>query len=100
MLSNRGAVEDSRESLGQQVNPKGNQLSIFSQRTEAPILWLPDVKSQLTGKDPDAKKDWGREEKGMAEDEMVDGITEFEKLRETVKDSLASCRGHKEWDTT
>ena len=81
MLSNRGAVEDTQESLGQQVNPKGNQLSIFSRRTEAPILWLPDVKSQLTGKDPDAKKDWGWEEKGVAEDEMVDGITEFEQTQ-------------------
>ena len=43
------------------VNPKGNQPSIFIERTdaeaEAPILWPPDVKSQLTGKDPDAGKD-------------------------------------------
>ena len=41
------------------VNPKGNQPSIFIGRTntEAPILWPPDVKSQLIGKDPDAKKD-------------------------------------------
>ena len=38
---------------------------------EAPILWPPDVKSQLTGKDPDAGKDWGQEEKGMTEDGMV-----------------------------
>ena len=36
-----------------------------------PILWPPDVKSQLTGKDPDAGKDWGQEEKGMTEDAMV-----------------------------
>ena len=36
-----------------------------------PILWPPDVKSQLTGKDPDAGKDWGQEEKGMTQDEMV-----------------------------
>ena len=36
-----------------------------------PILWPPDVKGQLTGKDPDAGKDWGQEEKGMTEDEMV-----------------------------
>ena len=50
------------------VNPKGNQSWIFIGRTdaktEAPILWPPDVKSQLTGKDPDAGKDWRREEKG------------------------------------
>ena len=44
------------------VNPKGNQLSICIRRTEAPILWPPDVKSQLTGKDPDARKDWGQED--------------------------------------
>ena len=57
------------------INPKGNQPWIFIRRTdaeaEAPILWPPDVKSQLTGKDPDAGKDWGQEEKGAAEDEMV-----------------------------
>ena len=38
---------------------------------EAPILWPPDVKSRLTDKDPDAGRDWGQEEKGMTEDEMV-----------------------------
>ena len=38
---------------------------------EAPILWPPDVKSLLTGKDPDAGKDWGQEEKRAAEDEMA-----------------------------
>ena len=57
------------------VNPKGNQPWIFIGGTdaeaEAPILWLPDVKSQLFGKDPDAGKDWGQKEKGMTEDEMV-----------------------------
>ena len=39
--------------------------------TEAPILWVPDAKSQLTGKNPDTGKDWRQEEKGMTEDEMV-----------------------------
>ena len=55
------------------VNPKGNQSWIRTGRTdaEAPILWPPDVKSQLTGKDPDAGKDWRQEEKGATEDEMV-----------------------------
>ena len=57
------------------VNPKGNQLSILTGRTdaeaEAPILWPPDTKSRLIGKDPDAGKDWRREEKGTTEDEMV-----------------------------
>ena len=50
------------------VNPKGNQPWIFMEghaEAEAPILWPPDVKSQLTGKDPDAGKYWGREVKGM-----------------------------------
>ena len=55
------------------VNPKGNQSWIVIGRTdaEAPILWPPDVKSQLTGKDCDAGKDWRQEEKGTTEDEMV-----------------------------
>ena len=55
------------------VHPKGNQLWIFTGRTdaEAPILWPPDVKNWLIGKDPDAGKDWRQEEKGMTEDEMV-----------------------------
>ena len=58
------------------VNPKGNQPWIFIGRTvaeaKAPILWPPDVNSQLIGKDPDAKNDWGQEEKGVTEDE-IDG---------------------------
>ena len=55
------------------VNPKGNQSWIFIARTdaEAPIFWPPDVKIWLTGKDPDAGKDWRQEEKGMTEDEVV-----------------------------
>ena len=58
------------------VNPKGNQSWIFIGRTdaeaEAPILWPPDVKSWLIGKDSDAGKDWRQEEKGMAEVKMVE----------------------------
>ena len=42
---------------------------------ETPILWLSNAKSLLIWKDPDAGKDWGQEEKGTTEDEMVDGIT-------------------------
>ena len=57
------------------VLPKGNQSWIFIGRidaeAEAPVLWLPDVKSWLIGKDPDAGKNWRQEEKGMIEDEMV-----------------------------
>ena len=69
---------DSREI--KPVNPKGNQLRIFIGRTdaeaEAPILWPPDGKSllmrvKLIGKDPDAGKDRGQEEKGVIEDELV-----------------------------
>ena len=58
----------------QPVNPKRNQSLIFIGRTDAeaetPILWQPDSKNWLIGKDPDARKDWRWEEKGMTEDEM------------------------------
>ena len=59
----------------QPVHPKGNQSWIFTGRTdveaETPMLWTPDVKNWLIGKDPDAGKDWKQEEKGTTEDEMV-----------------------------
>ena len=59
----------------QPVHPKGDQSWTFIGRTDAeaetPILWPPDVKSWLIWKDPDAEKDWRREEKGMTENEMV-----------------------------
>jgi len=57
------------------VNPKGNQPWIIIGRTDAeaetPILWPPDAKNWLIAKDPDAGKDWGQEEKGTTEDEIV-----------------------------
>ena len=57
------------------VQPKWNQPWIFIGRTdaevEAPILWAPDVKSQLNGKDPDAGKNWRQKEKGAAEDKII-----------------------------
>ena len=57
------------------VNPKRNQPWILIGRidteAEAPILWPPDGKSQLIGKDPDVGKDWRQEEKGVTEDEIV-----------------------------
>ena len=66
------------------VHPKGNQSWIFIGRTDAeagaPILWPPDVKSRLIGKDPDAGKDWRQEEKGTAEDKMVGESNTTERL--------------------
>ena len=57
------------------VNPKGNQSWIFTGKTDAeakaPVVWPPDAKSWLTGKDTDAGEDWRPKEKGVAEDEMV-----------------------------
>ena len=59
----------------QPVHPKGDQSWVFIGRTdveaEIPILWQPDAKSWLIGKDPDAGKDWRWEEKGMTEDDVV-----------------------------
>ena len=59
----------------QPVQPKGDKSWVFIGRidddAETPILWPPDAKSWLIWKDPDAGKDWGQEEKGMTEDEMV-----------------------------
>ena len=57
------------------VNPNGNQSWISIGRTtaeaEATILWPPDAKNQLIGKDPDAGRDWRQKEEGVAEDEIV-----------------------------
>ena len=76
------------------LNPKGNQLGIFIGRSDAeaevPIFWTPDVKSQLIGKDPDAGKDWGQEEKGVAGNGITDSVNmNLNKLQETVKDREA-----------
>ena len=78
MLLNCGVGEDSWESLGckkiQPIHPKGDQSWVFIGRIDAeaetPILWPSHVKSWLIGKYPDAGRDWGKEEKGMTEDEM------------------------------
>jgi len=74
---------DSKES--KPVNPKRNQSWIFIGRTyaeaEAAILWPPDEKSQLIGKDPDAGKDWGREENRVTEDEMFRKRTVWQRMR-------------------
>ena len=93
------------------VNPKENQTWIFIGRTdaEASILWPPDVKSQPTGKNPDAGKDWGRKDKGTTKDEMfgwhhwLNGH-EFEKVLgdNEGQGSLECCTpwGHVELDMT
>ena len=95
------------------VHPKGNQPWIFTGRTdveaEAPILWLPDVKNWLLGKDPDAGKDWRQEEKGTTEDEIVGwhhwlNGHEFEQAPGVGdgQGSLVYCSpwGHSQSDTT
>ena len=93
------------------VNPKGKQLWIFTRRTdaEAPILWPTDVKNELTGKDPDAGKDWGQEEKEAREDEIfgwhhwLNGHeSEYTQGDNEGQGSLACCNswGRKEFDMT
>ena len=82
------------------ANPKGYQSWKYTGRidaeVEAPILWLPDVKSSLIRKDPDAGKDWRQEKKGVIEDVMVDGIIDsmgmsLSKLWGMVLDREAWC---------
>ena len=97
----------------QPVHPKGGRTWIFIGRTDAeaevPVLWPPDVKNWLIGKDPDAGKDWRQEEKGMTEDEMVGwhhwlNGHEFEQALGVGdgQGSLVYCNpcGHKESDMT
>ena len=97
----------------QPVHPKGDQSRVFIGRTDAeaetPVLWPPHAKSWLIGKDLDAGRDWGQEEKGMTEDEMggwhhrLDGH-EFEYTLGVCdgQEGLACCDswGRKESDTT
>ena len=97
----------------QPVHPKGNQFWVFIGRTdveaETAILWPPDTKNWLFWEDPDAGKDWGQEEKGMTEDEMIGWLHQLDGhgfgWTPGVGDGqggLACCSpwGHKELDTT
>ena len=95
----------------QPVHPKGNQSWIFiggiDAEVEASILWLLDVKNWLIGNDPDAGKDWRREDKGTTEDEMVVWYDQLNKHEHVLwvgdgQGSLACCSpwGCKESDMT
>ena len=97
----------------QPVHSKGDQSWVFLGRTDAEaeiaILWPPDVKNWLTGKDPDAGKGWRQEEKGMTEDEVVGWHQQLDGhvLEQTLgvgngQRSLACCSpwGHKQSDMT
>ena len=95
------------------VHPKGDQSCVFTGRIDVEaktsILWPPDTKSWPTGKDPDAGKYWGQEEKGTTEDEMVGWHHQLTGLGfgwtpgvGDRQEGLAWCSswGHKESDTT
>ena len=97
----------------QPVHPKENQSWMFIGRTdgeaETPMLWPPDAKNWLIGKDPDAGKDWRQEEKGTTEDEMVEWHHQLDghELEQAPgvgdgQGSLTCCSplGHKESDMT
>ena len=109
MLLNCGVEEDSWKSLGLQgdptVHPKGDQSQVFIGGTDAeaetPILWPPDAKSWLIWKDPDAGKDWRRQEKGT-EDEMVGWHHRLKGQSGDGLGGLVCCspRGCKESDMT
>ena len=90
----------------QPIHPKGKQSWIFIGKTDAKaeilILWPPDVKNWLIWKDPDSERDWGQEEKGTTEDEMVGWHHRLNGQVGDAQGGLACCGswGHKESDTT
>ena len=102
MLLNGGVGEDSWESLGLQGDPTSpfwRRWDFFGRndaKAETPVLWPPDVKSWLIGKNSDVGRDWGQEEKGTTEDEMagwhhrLDGH-DLSELQELVMDREAWC---------
>ena len=117
MLLNCGVGVDSWESLGLQGDPtnpfwRRSALDVLGRndsKAETPVLWPPHEKSWLIGKDSDAGRDWGQEEKGTTEDEMagwhhwLDGReSEWTPGDGDGQGGLASCNswGHKESDTT
>ena len=117
MLLNCGPGEDSWESLNckeiQPVHSKGDQPWDFFGRNDAkaetPVLWLPHVKSWLIGKDSDAGRDWGQEEKGTTEDEMAGWHHWFDGCESQWTPGVGDgqgglvcwdSRGRKELDTT
>ena len=115
MLSNCGAGEDYWESLekqGDQTSQRKSTLNTLERidaEDEAPILWPPDVKNQLTGKEPGSGENLGQEEKGMTEDKTVRWHHQFigHELGQTPGDgegqgSLVCCSpwGHEESDMT
>ena len=101
-------VRISNQSFLKEINPEYS-LERLMLKAEAPILWPPDAKSQLTGRGPDAGKDWGQEEKGTTKDEMVRSHHQLNKHEFELalgdsegQGSLACCspRGCHESDTT
>ena len=97
----------------QPVHPKGDQSWVFTGRTDAeaetPILWPPDAKSWLIGKDPDAGRDWGQEEKRTTEDEMAGWHHQLDRCPLEWTQGVGDWKGgpacwdswgHKESDTT
>ena len=117
MLLNCGVGEDSWESLGLQGNPtshsEGDQPWVFFGRNDAkaetPVLWPPHVKSWLIGKDSDARRDWGQEEKGTTEDEMAGWHHRLDAHESELTPGVGDRQGglvcwdswgHKESDTT
>jgi len=118
MLLNCGVGKDSWESLGLQGDPTSQSLKEISPeysleglmlKLKAPILWPPDAKNWLIGKDSDAGKDWRQEEKGTTEDEMVGWHLRLHerKFEQALgvgdgQVSLVCCSpwGCKKWDTT